>query len=260
ADPQRLIDAVRAQGGLTFFAHPIEKASPLIPDTYPWTVWDVEGFTGIELWNFMSEFRPHASSKAKAILVGFFPQWFTTGPYAETLAKWDELLQERPTVAIGGPDAHARVYNIGPIRRRFLPYEDCFRAVTTHILTPAPFAHEWEHDRALVYQALSAGRAWVAYDRLHPSEGFRFRARAGEQVAQMGDHINAAGSCIFEVELPAAAHIRLVRAGAGVVAEAHGRRLEAAVHEPGAYRVEAWKRRWLKPRGWIFSNAIYVTT
>lgn len=256
--PQGLVDAVRDRGGLTFFAHPIEKASPLVPDTYPWTEWDLEGFTGVELWNFMSEFRPHANNTLKAILVGYLPWWFSTGPYPEMLAKWDELLQRQPTVAIGGSDAHALVFDIGPIRRTFLPYDYCFRAVNTHILAAEPFTNELEHDRSLVYGALRAGRCWIGYDMVHASEGFRFEGVQGGARAMMGGSLSASQPVHFEIETPAEADIRLIRAGAGVVARGHGRSLSHTASEPGAYRVEAWKRwRW-KMRGWVFSNPIYV--
>ncbi|MCO6450651.1 MAG: CehA/McbA family metallohydrolase [Caldilineales bacterium] len=257
-NPQGLIDAVRERGGLTFFAHPIDKPSPLIPDTYPWLHWDVEGFTGIELWNFMSEFRPFATSKPRAILVGYFPQYFTTGPYPEMLTKWDELLQQRPTVAIGGSDAHANIFNIGPIRREFLNYDYCFSAVNTHILTAKPFSGDYRHDRTLVYEALAAGRCWVAYDKLAPTEGFRFGASGDSQWTTIGRQIDGDELVRFDVSLPQRGLIKLIRAGAGVIAETSGDRLSYVADRPGAYRVEVWKKRWGKPRGWVFSNPIYV--
>ena len=257
-DPQALIDAVRERGGLTFLAHPIDKPSPLIPHIYPWTAWDIEGFTGFEIWNFMSEFRPYVTSKRVAVLMAFFPQLFSTGPYPEMLAKWDEWLQRRPTVAIGGSDAHARVFNLGVFRRRFLPYDYCFRAVNMHILTPTPFQKKVEPDRTLVYEALRVGRCWIGYDMLHPTRGFRFVAKTGDQVHHMGDQISLNSSVTLEVTTPAAAEIRLVRAGSGVVAKSVGTSLSFQAAEPGAYRVEVWKRRWFKPRGWIFSNPIYL--
>ena len=258
SSPQGLIDAVRERGGLTFLAHPIDKPSPLNPVTFPWTDWDIEGFTGVELWNFMSQFRPHVTNKFRAILVGWLPQYFATGPYPEMLAKWDALLQTRPTVAIGGSDAHANVYRLGILRRRFLPYEYCFRSVNTHILTTEPFTGDVQHDRSLVYEALGAGRAWIGYDRVHSTRGFKFVGRTERGEAAMGDSHPAGLSITFEVEVPASAYVRLMRAGFGVVAETQGSRLSYTTCDPGAYRVEAWKRWWLKPRGWVFSNPIYI--
>ena len=56
-NPQELIDAVRAHGGYSFLAHPHEKDCRLFP--YPnlgWHDWDIDGFTGLEIWNYMSSF------------------------------------------------------------------------------------------------------------------------------------------------------------------------------------------------------------
>ncbi len=259
ANPQGLVDAVRARGGLTFFAHPVDKPGPLVREHFPWTEWDLEGFTGVELWNFMSEFRPYATSKVQALLFSFVPQYFTTAPYPEMLERWDELLLRQPVVAIGGSDAHAQVFRLGPIRRRFLSYDYCFRAVNTHILTPEPFDRYIDHDRDMVYEALAAGRAWVAYDMAGATNGFRFAATSVTGGATLGDTLEGGGQPVtFRVETPESADIRLIRAGQGVVAEATGTSLTYATHLPGAYRVEVWKSWWFKPRGWIFSNPIYV--
>ena len=52
-NPQAVIDEVKAQGGFGFLAHPFEKGTPFFMEGrhYPWTQWDVKGYTGLELWN-----------------------------------------------------------------------------------------------------------------------------------------------------------------------------------------------------------------
>jgi len=272
ADPQKLIEAVNEQQGLAFLAHPIERFTDLIPTHYPWQSWEVTGFHGIELWNYMSSFRGMATSKTQALVMGFFPHWFTTGPLPEMLAKWDELSAERPVVALGGVDVHAETYNIGIIHRCFLPYEHCAQALNTHILTPEAFVEPQNgqdadkddasvcHDRAQLLGALQAGHCWLGYDLAGWTTGFRFWAEHDRGRGVMGDTIGAASaahSTHFHVEAPAGGHIRLLRGG-HLVAESRGRRLEHTDAEPGVYRVEIWKKRWGKPRGWIFSNPIYV--
>lgn len=272
ADPQQLIDGVRAQGGLPFLAHPIERYTELIPTHYPWHNWDVQNFHGIELWNYMSNFRGMVSSRWQALVMGFFPHWFTTGPLPEMLEKWDELTAERPVVALGGVDVHAETYNLGPIYRCFLPYEHCARALNTHILTNTPFTGPQSaapadasdpgvsHDRRLVLGALRHGHCWLGYDLVAWSTGFRFWAENDRGGGVMGDTIRpAATSAVtrFVVEAPDSGQIRLLRNGRQV-AESQGKRLEHTDDQPGVYRIEVWKKRWGKPRGWIFSNPIYV--
>jgi predicted metal-dependent phosphoesterase TrpH len=58
--PQRLIDAVRREGGLAFLAHPHDPSIPLLGyDEIAWVDWDVTGYAGIEVWNYMSDWaRP----------------------------------------------------------------------------------------------------------------------------------------------------------------------------------------------------------
>ncbi len=270
-DPQALIDGVRAQGGLPFLAHPIEEYTDLIPDHYDWLDWDVTGYVGVELWNYMSRFRGYATSKWRALLLGFFPHYFTTGPLTAMLAKWDALTLERPVVALGGTDVHGKVYRLGIIRRRFLPYDHCARALNTHILTREPFQGPggaprlpWSdprvaHDRALVLEALASGHCWIGYDLVAPTRGFRFWAeQEGGKQAIMGDTLQATdGAVTFHVTVPDTGEIRLIRNGR-VVSVSQGRELRRLELEPGVYRVEVWKERWGAPRGWIFSNPIYV--
>lgn len=187
-DPQGLIDAVNEQQGLAFLAHPIDPQTRLLPRHFSWEDWHVTGYTGIELWNYMSVFRQFTTSKAKVLSVAFLPLIFNRGPLPAVLRKWDELTQQRQVIAIGGTDVHAWRRNIGPIRRCFLPYDHCARALNTHILVDEPFlgaptaavldcaSAAVQHDRALVHRALRAGHCWLGYDLAAPTRGFRFTA------------------------------------------------------------------------------------
>src|SRR3990172_2408338 len=57
-DPQVLINQVRAAGGLSFLAHPHDPAAPIFNETaISWVDWSVQNFTGIELWNALSELK-----------------------------------------------------------------------------------------------------------------------------------------------------------------------------------------------------------
>lgn len=273
-DPQTLINAVNQQGALPILAHPIEEWTDLYPSHYPWHSWEVYGYHGIELWNYMSSFRGFTTSTLRALLLGLLPQRFSIGPLPAMLEKWDELTQLRPVIALGGTDVHAQTFRIGPISRCFLPYDHCARAVNTHILTETPFRGQpdmdpadylhphVQHDRALTLDALRQGHCWVGYDLAGPTNGFRFWAEAGNDgspPALMGDMVPlpAGQSLHLSIETPAAADIRLLRNGR-IISQGHGRALSYHVREAGVYRVEVWKHRWARPRGWIFSNPIYV--
>jgi hypothetical protein len=261
AEPQSLIDTVREAGGLAFLAHPFERSATYSgePDIN-WRDWDVTGYTGLEIWNTMSEFKSLVPTLPRALLMAYFPDLGLRGPLRETLARWDELLAMGRRVAIiGGPDAHGTMYKKGPLVRPVLAYDWLLQAVRLHILTAAPFTGDVEHDAALLYEALRQGRSFVAYDRIGDATGFRFCAQTGGASAGMGQSIAFEDRGVrLIVTTPVRAYLRLIRQGQ-VVAEARSASsLQYDVAAPGAYRVEAYLRHRLRLRGWVFTNPIYV--
>jgi hypothetical protein len=257
--PQELINAVKQHGGVGFIAHPIERAAPLFDEPeIPWVDWEVAGFIGIELWNYMSEFKSLLTSKPAAVLAAVFPSLLITGPFRETLALWDDLLRNGgKVVAIGGADAHANVYSLGPLRRPVFPYDYLFRAVNTHLLLDAPLSRDVAPAKAQVLDTLRAGHAFVAYDLAGDARGFRFTATSRQGTVSMGDEIRLNGPVALHVTSPRAADLRLLKDGREV-ARARGRVLIYETNEPGVFRVEAYRRYRIKPRGWVFSNPIYL--
>lgn len=261
SDPQGLIDAVNQHGGFSYLAHPYEYSSPAAPELepIPWVAWDVTGYTGIEIWNYMSEFKGLLRNKLAALYYAHFPSRGIRGPYKETLRRWDELLSQGMQIAaIGGADVHGKEYSLGPFHRVLFPYAYLFRCVNTHILTQRPLNGQLEHDKELVYDALRAGRTWVGYDLPASTRGFRFQARSGFNEAIMGEELVRTGATKVIVQTPASADIRLMCNGQ-VAARAEGKYLEHITALPGVYRVEAYRRYRLGRRGWIFSSPIYVT-
>ncbi|HUW15015.1 MAG TPA: CehA/McbA family metallohydrolase [Anaerolineae bacterium] len=255
--PQKLMDAVRDGGGLTFLAHPIEHGSRLFPKEFSWIDWNVHSFDGLELWNFMSECKAYVDSRQVGLLLSFLPQIFVRGPWPETLALWDRLNAERPVVAIGGSDNHGGTYHIGPLTRTVFPYTFAFQTVNTHVLAPEPLDGMLPHDRKLIFDALREGHCWVGYDLLGRTTGFRFQAHNGSDTAIMGDRLALNRPTEIEAFVPARARLRLLRNGLPI-GSATGRHLRLQITEPGVYRVEAFRRAWGRWRGWIFSNPIYV--
>jgi hypothetical protein len=241
-------------------AHPFERNSPIDPelDAIPWNDWDVTGYTGIELWNYMSEFKGLLRNRLAALFYAYFPVIGIRGPYRKTLRQWDELLIDGNRVsAIGGADAHGKTYSLGPLSRKMFPYSYLFRCVNTHVLTELPLNGELSRDKELIYNGLKAGRTWVGYDLPASSSGFEFRARSGANEALIGEELVRAGAVVFKVRTPQPADIRLIRDGE-TVARSQGQTLKYTTARDGTYRVEAYRRHWLERRGWIFSSPVYV--
>jgi hypothetical protein len=260
-DPQELINAVNDAGGLAFIAHPIDpEAKGFNEPDLSWVDWDVDGFVGIELWNYMSEFKSHLSSFMRAFYYAYNPTRIAYGPFPEAIVRWDSLLASgKRVVAIGGADAHAFPVSMGPLKRVLYPYKFHFRTVNTHVITDDPLSGDVEIDRKRLFSAIRHGRCFVGYDLPAPTNGFRFTAIGDEDHAIMGDRLQAGFGVTLQVKSPSRANLRLVRNGVTIKVWENS---EAAVHtatEPGAYRVEASIYYKGRMRGWIFSNPIYIT-
>ncbi len=257
---QAVIDEVNAQGGFGFIAHPFEHSPAFTREPeLPWVDWDVTGYTGLEIWNYMSEFKSYLDNLRRVLFFVYFPQAIMRGPFPETLAKWDELLESRKTAAIAGTDVHGNTYRFGPLRRAILSYDHCFKAARTHVVASEPFTRELEHDKALVYEALKEGRCFAAYDAIAESSGFRFTASNGPQRVGMGQEISLSGGRLdFEISSPLRAQLSLLRDGQ-IIAQTNGKQLSHTARESGVYRVEALRRHLFRRRGWVFTNPIYAT-
>jgi hypothetical protein len=260
AEPQRLIDRVIEQGGLCFIAHPLERPGYSPDDIYSWVSWEVTGFTGIELWNAMTDIKWQLRTLPRGLLGAYLPNLLAWGaPFPEMLAKWDELTGAgQKVVAIGSSDVHGWSFTWGLLRRRIYAYEYLFRAVNTHLLLEESLAGDAGRARDQVYHALKAGHCFVSNDLVGPAQGFTFTAGSGQRQASMGDTLALQDEATFYVFSPHQAKLRLLQDGLPV-AETYGQHLAWHTTEPGVYRVEAYRHFWGWQRGWVFTNPIYVT-
>ena len=171
---------------------------------------------------------------------------------------WDELLRKgQRLAALGSANAHGPTPPGWTARRVGIPYVDAFRCVNTHILAKNALSGDLASDKALIYEALRAGRTWVGYDLPHPTQGFRFVVRSGAAQATVGEELRRLGALNIEVDLPAPGEIHLLRDGERIL-RVSGRQLRHTVAEPGVHRVEVYRRFYGRKVGWIFTSPIYV--
>jgi hypothetical protein len=264
-NPQRLLDAVSQAGGVAFLAHPVELSAPAIhePDI-SWVDWNVQGYTGIELWNEMSEFKSYLKTKLHGLYYTYNPKRVARGPVDGMLDKWNELLAEgRRVVAIGGTDAHAFPVRLGPLHRVLYPYEFHFRTVNTHLLVPQPLTGELGEDRLMILDAFRKGHAFIGYDLPASTQGFSFTAHGMNSTACMGDEVSAEKGITFQIRLPQPTHplpteCCLLHGGKVVKTWRNKTLITHIATEPGVYRVEVYIKYLGKRRAWVFSNPIYV--
>ena len=250
-DAQGYIDEVHRQGGLGFIAHPYSQGKRnLNLKKRPWSAWEAKGWTGLELWSYMYDWVGPVNL-FNLPYYALRPDRAIRGPSKEALRRWDELTRERPVVAIGGVDAHARhLIPLGILK--LFPYHQIFSTIRTHVLVP-PFQLNLKHDRSLIYSALRGGHSYISYDYLAEAGGLRFGVNAGSEEAIMGDEIKLSPGLTLTASSPRSAHLRLIYNGQ-VLKEEEGNGLEIPLCRRGVYRLEVH----LGGKPWIFTNPIYV--
>ncbi|MCK5793546.1 MAG: PHP domain-containing protein [Anaerolineales bacterium] len=257
---QELITKIDQVGGLSFLAHPIDPAAPKFNQgDFSWDKWDVTGFTGIELWNGFSEFKTRLKSNLAALWYAFNPSRIARGPIPETIMIWDRLTAAgKKIVAVGGSDAHAMHANLGPVKRTVFPYQYHFQSVNTHLLLPENLSGDLNRDKSLIYDALRQGHAFIGYDLLHSSRGFRFTGTGIGVNAVMGDEISVDDGITLQINLPRKAECILIKDGQPVKRWQDKKICSYSATGPGVYRVEAYQPFLGRRRAWIFSNPIYI--
>ena len=261
-DPQQLINAINQADGLSFIAHPSDPAAPAInQDDLSWVSWGIENFTGLEVWNGLSEIKARVKSKFHGLYFLYRPTQAIEGPFRDVLRKWDDLLiQGKRVVGIGGSDAHALQIRLGPFHWTAYPYKFHFKTINTHILTKQELSGNAEADRLVIIEALRNGTAFIGYDLPFPSRGFRFTAQGKQSTVWMGNSIEIDEGITLQVRLPLAAECHLIKDGEIVKIWQKRETCTYITNEPGVYRVEVYIPFQRKLRGWIFSNPIYLRT
>ncbi|MDD2585296.1 MAG: CehA/McbA family metallohydrolase [Syntrophomonadaceae bacterium] len=259
-NPQKVVDEVNQQNGIGVIAHPVEKGSPLFQygRTYEWNNWSVAGFQGIEIWNFLSQWRDGVTGILKGLYLLINPHAALTGPYKKTMAILDKYqVRGHRIFAYGGSDAHGTPVQKGPVKIVISPYKLCFKCINMHILTKKQFTGIIKEDKQSVYTALREGCSWVAYDYFCNSKGFRFNIKSHDAKWHIGEKVPQADNMYAEIKTPCRAKVILIKNGVPWK-ESLGTVHKFTNIQSGVYRVEAYHRYGFGSRPWIFSNPIWV--
>ena len=257
-----IVAAVSRAGGFGFLAHPFSQGSRILRRFgrgMPWQDLDCPGYTGIELWSFVTDGAEALGSWAELVRFIAAPERVVEGPPQRNLDSWDRLLSRRPVVAIGGVDAHQIGLRVGGrVPLRLMGYHRSFAQLRTHVLVDSPPRGEPARDRRALYAALRAGRCYISMDSLAPARGFRFVAhRRRSRPLEMGEEYELEAPVELEVRTPRVAALTLLHDGSPV-ARALGGGLRHAAEQPGTYRAEARLHAHGRERMWIVSNPIYL--
>lgn len=251
---------VKEKGGIGFLAHPHEERSSMEEHPpYPWTEWDTEDFTGIEIWNHMSEWMEGLNDSNK---YNYFvhPLKSIVAPPKKTLEVWDKLNLKRKVVGIGGIDAHAHKLNImGFFEVEVFPYKVLFKSIRTHLLCNTTLnksnnGFEFVQDKKEILNTLEKGRLFISNYYHGDAKGFRYFAQDPSGIYHMGESIDFNPKIRLRVVLPnISATIRLIHNG-NLISEVENIDAEFKVESSGVYRVEVY----LDGKAWIYSNHIRI--
>lgn len=260
-NPQRVIDEISGQGGLSFIAHPFEQGSPLVMNGlhFPWKQWDVAGFTGMEVWNWTSQWRDALRGALQALYVGYLnPAGHMKAPCQKSVARFDEITRQRPLVAIAGSDNHAWPIRRwwGVLRRVIFPYVYAFKTINNCLLLEQPLSRDFAVAKAQVFEALRRGRCFIVNRLLGDPGEFSFTAESNGQEYLIGEQVPPGAAASLVVRSPERRErLRFLLFRNGLPFKAFsGGGGTVSLEQPGTYRLEVW----FGNRLWIFTNPIYV--
>lgn len=167
-DSARQLSEVAASGGLSLVAHPCETGARLPKmGPYPWNPGPLPGIGGVEVWNYMSDWKSGATLRRLRRMVSS-PDDFVGGPDPGAVELW----LQTGGCAVGGVDAHGLRFGAGPLTMEVFPYGELLDKLHTHVLLdPQRAARPGEDD---VIEALRRGRTFTSRPALGPAGGFRF--------------------------------------------------------------------------------------
>lgn len=290
---QEFSDLVRGRGGLTFLCHLEERLDWELRGLTGVEIYNTHADFKDEL-RLATAFRNPLWLVGAADRLQRYPQeaFSALQDYpADYLRRWDQLCQLVPHTGVSANDSHqnvglvVRLVEGGRVRiedalgQKLLeldaralaavrpipadatagtvlfqlqldPYENSLRHVGTHLLLG-------ELSVAAVWDALQAGRAFVAFDWIADATGFDLAVHSGGQRHELGSRLPLAADLALHGRAPLPAHWKLIRSGT-LLAESDGAEIQMHLTEPGNYRVELWLDVAGEPRPWILSNPFYV--
>lgn len=249
---------VNELGGFGFIAHPDEQRnySEKYPP-FPWNNWECDEFTGIEIWNHMSEWLENLTDENKYYNVRH-PRKSLKPPKDITLQRWDKLNLNRPIVGIAGADAHAHKVNVlGLFQVEIFPYKVMFTTLRNHIWCDKKIVKSkgnFEENKLLILNSLKEGKLFFANDYVGNSQNFKFYAQVKDQIIYSLATINLEDEPVLFIEVPdKSANINLIH-NSNIIMQENKAKLNYTPREKGVYRVEVLKDN----QKWIFSNPIRI--
>lgn len=299
AEPQELTSLVQGRGGHVFLSHLEERMDWQLSGLSGTEIYNTHADFKKQL-NLIKAMKNPLWFVQIATLLKKYPQEVFSALQSypdDYLQRYDELCQIYPHTGVAANDAHENVgiqlrlganaktivvsdalgeelvqlprvglenlFNIPAdaaagdliLSVQLDPYEYSLRHAGTYLLVD-------QLSQKGVWDAMSNGRAFVAFDWLADAQGFSLTAVQNQTPAPVnaaiGSHITLAEGALRLVgESPLPAQWKLKRNGANAQS-CLGRTCDFTITEPGVYRMELWLQGLDAPQIWILTNPFYV--
>jgi hypothetical protein len=249
------INEVNAQEGIGFIAHPDESKNRK-NDLKPlrWTDWDVTGFTGLEVWNYLSDLVDNYDPQ-KAVLWYFNRNRMLSGPTSKVLDWWDSLNNTDKIIpAVGGVDVHALNYKFMGINLKIFPYYDSLKTVSNILLIDKQLSNDFQEAKKQILDALKNGNNMIM-NRIWGKKNVypEFYIENSKGKAYSGEIIKSDANTKAVVKVSQKARIKLIYNGK-ILSETENTSMTVENLKSGKYRAEIY----FKNRPWIFSNPVCI--
>ena len=258
-DSKTFLDKIHSEGRIAINNYPDRNRS------------GVAGFDGIEAYSL------HINLKQANIFTAIGDVLWSFGSYPEAtiatylrpnrqyLETYDRIAAAQRLLLSAGADAHSnKGYYLAAddegnkhLGFKIDPYETVFRIVRMHVLLESgtPLTRE------SVIDALRRGHAFVGFDVLGDTSGFRFWAENGADTRIMGNEIGLGSGVKLSAATPGASRIVFLKNGAKIAEFPDVTETSINITESGTYRVEVYLDQLGEPfdqAPWMMSNPIYV--
>lgn len=259
--PQQFIDETYNSGGFGIIAHPDEQTYNDFKGLFRWDDWNINSptnlsgrSTGIELWNFMSDWGEQLTPNNKELLYAM-PRRGLRGPTKATMEWWDALnIAGKRTFGMFGVDAHAFLRPSPFGRLQVFSYQWSFRTLVNYLWLPEKLPGNVNNALRMVYGALAQGRSYMVNRMDGDVPNLEFIAFRGAERWYAGDIASLRdGPITIKAHLGADVSVRLIHNGQVLV---EGKKsILTTINASGVYRLEA--ARHATP--WVLTNPIYIT-
>ena len=211
--PKEVVEEVSQKKGLTIIAHPFEKGSPFLfnNSSYGWKDWDIDDFTGIEIWNYCSQWKDSVKNRFKSLIHFIFtPHLPIKEPCFESVKKFDEISKSRKVIAVGGSDAHSPKICFGLVE--VLSYKFLFKGINNYVFSKAKLKGSRE-DIDFIIDCIRDGKSYIVNEKWGKGSGLIYRITRGDEHYYSGDHLTYEGDLQMEVISPGEGEVRIFKDG-----------------------------------------------